>query len=78
MFNVLTYFYCKIYIFYWCYGNNLFKTYFSLWHEWFKIEVPKTTQKRDWTKYFPYDDDDDDDDDDDEFFLWYGWPTKGV
>ena len=22
--------------------------------------------------------DDDDDDDDDEFFLWYGWPTKGV
>ena len=24
------------------------------------------------------DDDDDDDDDDDEFFLWYGWPTKGV
>ena len=24
------------------------------------------------------DDNDDDDDDDDEFFLWYGWPTKGV
>ena len=27
------------------------------------------------------DDDDDnnnDDADDDEFFLWYGWPTKGV
>ena len=24
------------------------------------------------------DDDDDDDDDDDKWFLWYGWPTKGV
>ena len=22
--------------------------------------------------------DDDDDDDDDEWFLWNGWPTKGV
>ena len=27
----------------------------------------------------PDDDDDDDDDvDDDEFFLWYGWPKRGV
>ena len=24
------------------------------------------------------DDDDDGDDDDDEFFLWNGWPRKGV
>ena len=24
------------------------------------------------------DDDDDDDSEDDEWFLWYGWPAKGV
>ena len=30
------------------------KTYFSLLYESFKIEVPKITQKRDWTKCFPY------------------------
>ena len=30
------------------------KTYFSLLYESFKIEVPKMTQKRDWTKCFPY------------------------
>ena len=30
------------------------KTYFSLLQELFKIEVPKTTQKWDWTKYFLY------------------------
>ena len=28
------------------------KTYFSLLYEQFKIEVPKITQKWDWTKYF--------------------------
>ena len=30
------------------------KTYFSLLHELFKMEVPKITQKWDWTKFFPY------------------------
>ena len=30
------------------------KTYFRLLYELFKIEVPKITQKRDWTKCFPY------------------------
>ena len=30
------------------------KTYFSLLYKLFKIEVPKVTQKRDWTTCFPY------------------------
>ena len=30
------------------------KKYFTLLYELFKIEVPKITQKWDWTKYFPY------------------------
>ena len=38
-----------MYIFYCCYGNNLFKLY-----ELFKIEVSKTNQKWDWTICFPY------------------------
>ena len=30
------------------------KLYFRLLYELFKIEVPKITQKWDWTKCFPY------------------------
>ena len=30
------------------------KTYFSLLYELFKTEVPKITQKWDWTQCFPY------------------------
>ena len=34
-------------------GNNFFKTYLRLFYELFKTEVPKITQKRNWTKCFP-------------------------
>ena len=30
------------------------KTYFSLLYELFKVEVPKITQKWEWTKCFPF------------------------
>ena len=52
-FYVLMYFYCIIYIFSIAAMEVICsKTYFSLLHEIFKAEVPKITQKLDWTKCF--------------------------